>query len=48
MSTPEPKLNKINDDEVKNKSSLELRLPRPLLKRTKKGGFIRQPTWQKP
>ena len=36
MSSPELKPNKITDDEVKNKSRIELRLPEPLLIANKK------------
>jgi hypothetical protein len=36
MSSPELKPNKVTDDEVKNKSSRELRLPEPLLIANKK------------
>jgi hypothetical protein len=43
MSSPVLKPNKISDDEVKNKSSRELRLTEPLLIANKKMGFIRLP-----
>ena len=36
MSSPELKPNKITDDEDKNKSQIELRLPEPLLIANKK------------